>query len=386
MRHLQLSLCAAGLAVVSGASLFAADVTVIEEIICKVNGDIITRSELDRDRKDAEGEFRREGMTGRALQEALNNVTKDILARRIDDLLLIAKGKELDLKVDNELTKQLAGIQRQAGVADPQEFQELIHQKMGMPFEDYKTELKNQLLRQRVVRQEIMGSLKVKREELEAYYTDHKDEFQRKELIYLSGIFISTEGKDAAGVAAADRKARDVYRRAFAGEKFNELAQSNSDAATASSGGGMPPFEKGELRKDLVDALWDKDRGFVTPPFKTANGFEIYKVEEHQKAGLADFEAVQMQVEDKVLSPRMNAAAREYLTKLRKDAFLEIKPGYVDSFAAPGKNTAWSDPAQLTPQTVTKQEVAAQKHTKKLLWLIPIPGTTANSTGTSTSR
>lgn len=383
MRSFPISLCAAGFAVIFGAKLFAADVTVVEEIICKVNGDIITRSELDRDRKEAEGEFRREGLTSGALRDALNNATKEMLARRIDDLLLIAKGKELDLKVDSELAKQLAGIQRQSGIADPQAFQELVHEKMGMPFEDYKTELKNQLLKQRVIHQEIGGSIKVKREELEAYYTEHKDEFQHKEEIYLSGIFISTEGKDAAGIAAADRKARDVSRRANAGEKFNELAQANSDGATAANGGGMPPFEKSELRKDIVDAVWDKDRGFVTNPLKTANGFEIYKVEEHQKAGLADFEEVQTQVEDKVLNPRMGPAAREYLTKLRRDAFLEIKPGYVDSYAAPGKNTAWSDPAQMTPQTVTKGEVAAQKHNKKLLWIIPIPGTTATATTSS---
>jgi hypothetical protein len=125
------------------------------------------------------------------------------------------------------------------------------------------------------------------------------------------------------------------------------------------------------------------DRGFVTDPIKASNGYEIYKVEEHQKAGLAEFEEVQMQVEDKVLNPRMGGAYREYLTKLRKDAFLEIKPGYVDSAAAPGKNTAWSDPAQMTPQTVTKGEVAAQKHNKKLLWIIPIPGTTATATTSS---
>jgi peptidyl-prolyl cis-trans isomerase SurA len=124
----------------------------------------------------------------------------------------------------------------------------------------------------------------------------------------------------------------------------------------------------------------------VTDPIRTPNGFEIYKVEEHQKAGLAEFEEVLGQVEDQVLRPRMGGAYRDYLTKLRKDAFLEIKAGYQDSFAAPGKNTAWSDPAQLTPQTVTKQQVAAQTHHKKLLWAIPIPGTTAKSTGTSSSH
>ena len=66
---------------------------------------------------------------------------------------------------------------------------------------------------------------------------------------------------------------------------------------------------------------------------------------------------------------------REYLTKLRHEAFLEIKPGYVDTGAAPGKNTAWTDPAQLKPETVTKEEVAAQTRRRRLLWMVPIPGT-----------
>jgi peptidyl-prolyl cis-trans isomerase SurA len=370
-----------------GSSLRAADVVVMEEIVCKVNGDIITRTELERDRKDAEAQLRQEGLAGRALQEAVNNASRDMLSRRIDELLLVQKGKELDLKgIDNELARQLANLQRQTGIADPQAFQDYVHEKTGMPFEDYKADLKNNILKSRVVRQEIGGSLKVKREELEKYYNDHKDEFQRKEQIYLRGIFISTEGKDAAGVVAADRKARDVSRRAIAGEKFTELAQSNSDSPTASNGGDMPPFQKDELRKDIVDAVWDQPRGFVTQPIKTDKGFEVYRVEEHQKAGLADFEEVQGQVEDKVLGPRMNQASRDYLTKLRKDAFLEIKEGYQDSQAAPGKNTTWSDPAQLTPQTVTKGAVLAQTHHKKLLWAIPLPGTTAKSTGTSSSH
>jgi peptidyl-prolyl cis-trans isomerase SurA len=369
-----------------GAELRAADVVVIEEIVCKVNGDIITRTELERDRKDAEIQLRGEGLAGRALQEAVNSAARDTLSRRIDELLLVQKGKELDLKVDNELSRQLATIQRQSGVADPQAFQDLVREKTGQPFEDYKADLKNNILKNRVLRQEVGGSLKVKHEELEKYYNDHKEEFQRKEQIYLRGIFISTEGKDAAGIVAADRKARDVARRAIAGEKFVELAQVNSDLPTASNGGDMPPLQRDELRKDIADAVWEQPRGFVTQPIRTSKGFEIYRVEEHQKAGLADFEEVQAQVEDKVLGPRMGQATRDYLTKLRKDAFLEIKEGYQDSQAAPGKNTAWSDPAQLTPQTVTKGAVLAQTHHKKLLWAIPIPGTTTKSTGTSSSH
>lgn len=387
MRSLFSSLTIAGC--ISGmlCSGLRADVVILEEIVCKVNNEIITRTELERDKKDVEATLKQRGVTGRALADEVGEISKQLLAQRIDKMLMIQKAKELDLKVDSEVQKKLADLQRRSGIADPQAFQEWVHEGSGMPFEDYKSDLKNEAMIGRLVRQEIGSTLKVKREELEAYYNAHKEDFQRKEQIFLRVIFVSTEGKDSQGIAAADRKARDIARRAKNGEKFTELAQINSDAPTAANGGEMPGFEKNELRPELVAAVWDQPKGFVTdPPIKTQYGYEIYRVEEHQKAGLADFEEVQGQVEDRVLGPRMGVAQREYLTKLRKDAFLEIKPGWTDMFAAPGKNTVWQDAAQLTPATTTKEEVAAQKHAKKLLGVVPIPGTTSKNTGTSSSK
>src|SRR5262249_54254937 len=155
------------------------------------------------------------------------------------------------------------------------------------------------------------------------------------------------DGKDVSGKAAAERKAKDLSARAKKGEKFSELAQTSSDDSNASSGGEYPPMQKGELDPRIEKAIWDQPRGFVTDPIKMDNGFFIFKVVEHQKAGQAEFEEVQMQIENMLYAPKMDPAVRTYLTKLRTEAFLEIKPGYADSGAAPGKNTAWSDPAQL---------------------------------------
>ena len=112
----------------------------------------------------------------------------------------------------------------------------------------------------------------------------------------------------------------------------------------------------------------------------------ILKVEEHQKQGQAELSEVENEIMDKLFTPRMQPALREYLTKLRESAFLEIKPGYVDSGAAAGKNTAWIDPATLKPETVTKAEVANKTHHKKLLWAVPIPGTKAKDTSSSKSK
>jgi peptidyl-prolyl cis-trans isomerase SurA len=87
---------------------------------------------------------------------------------------------------------------------------------------------------------------------------------------------------------------------------------------------------------------------------------------------------------NKLFEPRMQPAVRDYLTKLRGDAFLEIREGYVDTAAAAGKSTRWSDPAQLKPETVTRAEVANQTRRKKLLF-VPVPGTSTGNVSTSKS-
>ena len=87
---------------------------------------------------------------------------------------------------------------------------------------------------------------------------------------------------------------------------------------------------------------------------------------------------------NRLFEPRMQPAVREYLTRLRSEAFLEIREGYTDSAAAAGKSTRWSDPAQLKPETVTRAEVVNQKRHKKLLF-VPVPGTSTGNVSTSKS-
>jgi parvulin-like peptidyl-prolyl isomerase len=252
-----------------------------------------------------------------------------------------------------------------------------------MSYEDYRADITNGMLTQRVIRQEVGGKMNIKKEELQAYYDAHKTEFMRDERVFLREIMVSTENKDAAGIAAAEKKAKDLVARARRGERFAEMARDNSDAVTAKNFGDLGGFKKGELQATLENAVWSQPKGYITDPIKIETGFLILKVEEHQKQGQADLSEVENEVMDKLYAPRMQPAVREYLTKLRQDAFLEIKPGFVDTGAAPGKSTAWSDPAQLKPETVTKAEVSNKAKKKKLLWAVPIPGTQQKQTSSS---
>ena len=361
----------------------AADSAVVEEIVAKCNGDIVPRGDLDRARRELIETLRANGVVGEELEKQVAEREKNLLRDRIDQLILSQKGKDLNINVDPDVSKQLSAIQSDSKIADPEKFQAYLKEQSGMSYEDFKQEMKNRFITQRVIREEVSEKMSVKHEDIEKYYNEHKADFVRDEQIFLQEILISTEGKDAAGAAAAEKKAKDLVARARKGERFAEMARDNSDSVSAKNFGELPPYKKGLLSPNLEDTVWNQPKGYITDPIKVANGFLILRVEDHQKAGQAELSEVENQITEKLLAPRLDAAVRDYLTKLRKDAFLEIKADYIDTGAAGGKDTAWVDPAQLTPETVKREEVESHLRHKRLLWTIPVPGTQTTATSSS---
>jgi peptidyl-prolyl cis-trans isomerase SurA len=377
--------CLTALALAS-LCLAADDVAVVDQVVARVNGDIVSEDELQRFTRELMSELKQQNAPPQQIQQEFDKRRKDILRDRIDELLLIQKGKELNINVDSDVSKYIANLQRQSGLTDTDKFHEYVRQQSGMSYEDFLTETKNQFLTREVVGEEVGRHINISPKEVEDYYNAHKQDFVRDEKVYISEILISTEGKDAAGSAAAEKKAKQIAEEAKHGERFTDLARDNSDATTAKDGGALGGYKKGELMKPLEDAVWKLPKGGVAGPVRIATGFEVLKVDDHTKAGQATLADVKSEIENILYGPKMQPRVRDYLTTLRKQAFLQIKPGYVDTGAAPGQNTAWQDPAQLKPETVTKAEVEQKTRHKRLLWLIPIPGTETTVEGTSSSR
>ena len=358
----------------------------IDQIVAKVNGDIVSQDELLRFSRELTREMRAQGAPDSRISQEIARRQKDVLRDRIDELLLTQKGKELNINVDSEMSKYLANLQRQSGVTDPEKFHDYVRQQAGMSFEDFQSETKNQLLTREVIGQEVGRHINITDKEVQDYYNAHKNDFVREEKVFLSEVLISTEGKSPAALLAAERKAKQVANDASHGQRFAELARDNSDAATAKEGGMLGGYKKGELQPDIEQAVWNLPKGGIAGPIKIATGFEVFKVEDHTKAGLASLADARPEIENALYGPKMQPKVREYLTDLRQRAFLQIKPGYTDTGAAKGMDTKWQDPAQLKPETVTKAEVEAKVRHKRLLWIIPIPGTETSVTGKSSSR
>jgi peptidyl-prolyl cis-trans isomerase SurA len=213
----------------------------------------------------------------------------------------------------------------------------------GISFEDFKQNLKNQIITQKVIGNEIGSKMQITKEEEQQYYNEHKSELAEPEQIRLSEILVSTERKPDSTeledqiVAAAKAKADDLLAKIRKGASFEDLAKKNSNGPTAAQGGDLGYFKRGTLAKELEDTTFAMKPGDVSNVIQTKQGFVILKVTEHQQAGVPPLKEIEPRIQDAIYMEKLQPALRAYLTKLREDAFIEIKPGYIDTGASPNE-------------------------------------------------
>jgi peptidyl-prolyl cis-trans isomerase SurA len=316
---------------------------VIEDILVRVNDQVISRSDYERADQQLQAELRHGGAGDAATRE------KDLLRDLIDQQLLLSKGKELGITGETELIKQMDSIRKQNHLETMEDLEKAA-QAQGVSFEDFKQTQRNSIVTQMVVRDEVGRKLQLSQADAQRYYDAHRDEFDQPESVRLSEILIPTaEGDDAAKIAAAQKKADGIYAQLKGGADFAATAKSSSSGPTAQQGGDLGSFGRGKLAKELETTTFALNAGQYTEPIRTKQGFVILKVTEHPRAGTASFQEVQGQVEEAAYMEKMQPALRAYLTKLREEAFIDIKPGYVDSGASPNQTkpvySAYTPPA-----------------------------------------
>ena len=317
--------------------------TVVEEIIVRVNNSIISLSDLKRSQDQLKAESEK---MDRSVPAENRPQEKDLLRDLIDSRLLSQKADELGISADTDVVKRLDELRKQMH-AETMEDLEKAAQAQGVSFEEFKQNLKDTILTQKVIQQEVGGHINVTQQEIQEYYNQHKDEMQRPEQIRLSEILISTApptpapGQTAPSadevVAQAKAKADGIYARLQKGEKFDELAQKNSSGPTAANGGDLEYFKRGTLSKQLEDQVFGLKTGQYTEPIRTNQGWVILKVTEHQTEGIPPLKEVEPQIQERIYMSKMQPALRDYLTKLRENAYIDIKPGYVDTGASPNE-------------------------------------------------
>jgi peptidyl-prolyl cis-trans isomerase SurA len=306
---------------------------VVEDIVARVNDQIVTQSDYDR----AAEQMRAEATQQNATPQEIDDRNKNLLRDLIDQQLLLSKGKDLGITGEAELVKRLDDIRKQNHL-DSMEDLEKAAQEQGVSYEDFKASIRNGIITQQVIQDEVSRHVQLSQADVQAYFKAHQTEFAHPESVHLREILVATPAGSAADspeVTAAGQQAEAIEAKLKGGANFEELAKTSSSGPGADRGGDLGEFRRGMLAKQLEDQTFSLKAGQFTDPIRTKQGFVILEVAEHTPAGEASFKDVQEQVEEAVFSQQMQPALREYLTKLREAAYVDIKPGFVDTGASP---------------------------------------------------
>jgi len=338
---------------------------VVEEIIARVNNQIITSSEFARSKDQLRDDIKRQDPNN--ADKVYGDREKDVLRDLIDQQLLLEKGKDLGITGDTDLIKQLDQMRKDFKL-DSLEDLEKEAEKQGVSWEDFKQTQRNQIITRKVIGDEVGSHLSVGKEEEQKFYDEHKSEMEQPEFVRLSEILVTPktvaptpappagtapsdsgqtqqqaadeaakEAADAAALSAAESKANDLLKQIHDGADFAEIARKYSDGPSAADGGALGIFERGKLAKPIEDKTFSLKSGEVTDVLRVKQGFAILKVDDHQMAGIPPMKDVLPKIQDALYYDKLQPALRTYLTKLREDAYIDIKPGYIDTGASPNQ-------------------------------------------------
>jgi peptidyl-prolyl cis-trans isomerase SurA len=312
---------------------------IIERVLVKVNGDILTQTELEERQTAAirarmGTDFKPEMLTNNAeLKKAVDEVTPQLLVDAIDELLLLQMGKEKGYHLsDEQFQAWLDNLRKEQNLGDEQKFQAALKQE-GMTIDDLRKNVERQFLVGQVQRDEVGSKLTITEEEARQYYLTHKQQFAEPATVTLREILIevptSTQGGQAGVNVAkqdeAEAQAAALRTRLLAGEDFAKLAAEVSASPSKANGGLIGPINVAEVSASLQQVISKMKPGDITEPLRTNKGVQILKLETLKPASIPPFESVRDLVADRVHDARQQTEVRKFMARVRGQALIEWK-------------------------------------------------------------
>ena len=311
---------------------------IIEQILVKVNGEILTKTDLESRQiqalRDQERQLDPETLKNDAeLQKALREITPAILATAIDEMLLVQRAREIGMRVPDEYFKKSVDEIKKANKIETDEQFAMALRGEGLTLEQFRRVFERQVLKSQVVRQEIGSKITITEQEAKEYYAAHPGEFTEPPSVTLREIFITVpvqqrEGGQSFSVADDEKAAaaaKAVRDRAIKGESFEKLVEEVSEAGSKANGGLIGPILRSELAQLLQKALENLKPGEITQPVRTPRGYQIVKLEAATAPTPAPYEEVRDLIADKVIDQKTSVEQRRLLDRLRAQAIIEWK-------------------------------------------------------------
>jgi peptidyl-prolyl cis-trans isomerase SurA len=308
---------------------------ILEQVLVKVNGEIITKTEFERVQVAAIRELPNQPDLSRLsdveLSKTLAQITPQVIVTMIDEMLLMQRAKDLGFAMsDAQFTEMLESIKKDNKIESDEAFEAALKSE-NITLAQLKQMLSKRMLISQVQRREVGGRIEVTEPEERAYYDAHLPEFATTPSVTLREIVVNAEVdpvKKASSVGALDDardKAEAIRARIIKGESFDKLAAEISDSPSKANGGLIGPISRTEMNEELLKMISTMKVGDVTPVVNTQTGAQIFKLESSIESTTLPFEAARGQIADKLGQEKIAVEIRKLMQRLRAQAIIEWK-------------------------------------------------------------
>ncbi len=308
---------------------------ILEQVLVKVNGEIITQTEFQRIQLGALRELPNPPDPARTsdaeLAKIFAQVTPQAIVTMIDEMLLMQRAKELGMTVtDAQFAEVLASIKKDNKIESDAAFEAALKTE-GLTLAQLRTMLTKRILIGQVQRRELGGRVDVTEAEERAYYDAHPNDFATTPSVTLREIVVTAEVdpvKKAPSVGALDdarEKAEGIRARIAKGEPFEKVAAEVSDSPSKANGGLIGPISRDEMNEELLKMISTMKVGEMTSVLSTATGAQFFKLESNIESTTLPFESARAQIADRLTGEKLGAELKKYLQRLRAQAIIEWK-------------------------------------------------------------
>ena len=325
------------IAVIAAAALGSAVLSaeILEQVLVKVNGEIVTQTEFHRIQLLALRELPNQPDPARTsdaeLSKTLAQITPRAIVTLIDEMLLMQRATEMGLAVSDAQFNQVLESIRKDNKIESQEAFEAALKSEGMTLPQLRQMLSKRMLIGQVQQREVGSRIDVTEAEERAYYDSHLSEFATTPSVTLREIQVNAvidPVKKAASVGALDdarEKAAEVRARILKGESFEKVAAEVSDAPSKANGGLIGPISRDEMNEELLKTIAKMKAGDITPVMNTPTGAQFFQLQSSIEATTLPFEEARARVADVLSSEKMEGEFKKYMARLRAQAIIEWK-------------------------------------------------------------
>ena len=289
---------------------------IIERVVAKVNGQIITLSEFQT-RQIAAAQAAKVDPANVGVFLRQNNAK--ILQDAIDEILILQRAEDAGIKAPSQwVDEAIDGIKKDNNITTDEQFQDALTRE-GLTLPELRQNLERGIVRRYIVDRDVRPKIEASEAELQAEYQKLKaTAFTKAPTITLQEILVKEE---AGGMVLA----RELVAKAKAGEDFAALAKAYSSAPSRAHGGEIGQLSQGELNPDLEKVAFELPVGGVSDPLPVEGGYRILKVVAKTSGSTTPYEAAKETVRERLMMSRFEAAYDTYMQDLRKNAVVELR-------------------------------------------------------------